>query len=327
MGTKLGNIIKVKTITLNDLSGRKVAVDAFNVLYQFLSSIRQPDGTPLMDQSGRVTSHLSGLFYRNVNLLEKGIRLIYVFDGKAPQLKIDEIKRRQEIRAKAYKAWKKAKAEGRIEDARKAGRASSRLTSNMIEESKRLLTAMGILVIQAPSEGEALAAQMAREGLVWASASQDNDSLLYDCPRTIRNLSTSGRRKIAGSKTYKIVHPEVIDLDFNLILLDITREQLVDVAILIGTDYNEKVPRVGAKTALKLIKQYGSLEKIESEKGMELKFPYVEIRKLFLDPPTLKIEKLEWPDLKLDEIKRILCNEHDFNEDRVQSALNRLSKI
>jgi len=327
MGTKLGNIIKVKTVTLNDLSGRKVAVDALNTLYQFLSSIRQSDGTPLMDQSGRVTSHLSGLFYRNVNLLERGILLIYVFDCKAPQLKIDEIKRRREIRDNAYKAWKKAKVEGRIEDARKAGQASSRLTSNMIEESKKLLIAMGILVIQAPSEGEALAAQMAREGLVWASASQDNDSLLYNCPRTIRNLSISGRRKIARSKTYKTVHPEIVDLDLNLKILGITREQLIDIAILIGTDYNEKVPRIGPKTALKLIKQYGSLEKIESEKGMKLKFPYVEIRGLFLNPPMLKMEKLEWPNLEPDEIKRILCTEHNFSEDRVQNVLNRLSKI
>ncbi len=326
MGTKLGDIIRAETITLNDLSGRELAVDAFNTLYQFLSGIRQPDGTPLMDRRGQVTSHLSGLFYRNVNLLESGIRPVYVFDGKAPQLKADEVKRRQEIRKAAHKTWEKAKAEGRIEDARKAGQASSRLTSDMIKESKKLLTALGIPVIQAPSEGEALAAQMAREGLVWASASQDNDSLLYNCPRMIRNLSISGRRKIARSKAYKTVHPEVIDLDFNLKLLDITREQLVDIAILIGTDYNEKVPRVGPKTALKLVKQYGSLEKIESEKGLELKFPYAEIRELFLNPPTLKLEKLEWLDPEPDAIKRILCKEHDFSEDRIQSTLNRLSK-
>jgi len=149
---------------------------------------------------------------------------------------------------------------------------------------------------------------------------------LYNCPRMIRNLSISGRRKVARSKTYKTVHPEVIDLDLNLKLLGITREQLVDIAILVGTDYNDKVPRVGPKTALKLVKQYGSLEKIESEKGMELKFPYVEIRELFLNPPILKIEKLEWPDPEPDEIKRILCKDHDFGEDRIQNTLNRLSK-
>jgi len=101
MGTKLGDIIRAETITLNDLSGREIAVDAFNTLYQFLSGIRQPDGTPLMDRRGQVTSHLSGLFYRNVNLLEIGIRPVYVFDGKAPKLKADEVKRRREIREAA----------------------------------------------------------------------------------------------------------------------------------------------------------------------------------------------------------------------------------
>ena len=335
MGTKLGNIVDATAISLTDLSGKKLAIDAFNTIYAFLSIIRQPDGTPLSDRQGRVTSHLSGLFYRNINLLENGINPVYVFDGEAPKLKAKEVQKRREIRDAAYVEWKTAKAEGRVEDALKAAKGSSRLTSPMIEESKELLIALGIPVIQAPSEGEALAAQMARDGLVWASASQDNDSLLYNCPRMIRNLSLSGRRR--GGRSSIPITPELIDLDRNLRLLELTREKLIDVAILIGTDYNDNVTGVGPKTALKLIKKHESLEGIESafkssknpkdkEKLAELQnIPYDEIREIFLNPPIIEVSAPEWSDPKSDDLHKILCAEHDFSESRVQKSLERLT--
>ena len=326
MGTKLGEIMKADPLSLSDLAHRKIAIDAFNTLYQFLSIIRQPDGTPLKDRQGRVTSHLSGLFYRNLNLLEQGIQPVYVFDGVPPQLKKDEIKRRRAIRKAAQEEWERAIEEGRMEDARKAAQASSRLSSDMIEEGKKVLDALGIPVIQAPSEGEALAAQMAREGLVWASASQDNDSLLYNCPRMIRNLSISGRRRVSRSRTYKTIHPELINLDINLRLLGITREQLIDIAILVGTDYNEKVPGVGPKTALKLILKHGSLEEVEKAKDMKFEFPYEEIRTIFLEPPKLKLEEPKSSDPQPDKVIEILCKEHDFSEDRIQRSLKKLDE-
>lgn len=324
MGTKLGDIVKAEVISLRDLSGRAIAVDAFNTIYAFLASIRQPDGTPLMDTKGRITSHLSGLFYRNLNLLEHGINPVYVFDGEAPTLKAAEVERRKEIRDAARDEWIRAKEEGRIEDARKAAQASSRLTTPMVEGSKKLLTALGIPVIQAPSEGEALAAQMTRSNVVWASASQDNDSLLYNCPRMIRNLSLTGRRRISRSRTYKTIHPELIDLDMNLRFMGITREQLIDVAILIGTDYNDKLEGVGAKTALKWIKKHGSLEKVETERKIKLEYPYDEIREIFLNPPRVKLEEPKWSDPKDADIRQILCSEHDFSPNRVERSLERL---
>ena len=326
MGTKLGDIIQAETISLRELSERKIAIDAFNTLYQFLSTIRQPDGTPLMDSKGRVTSHLTGMFYRNISLLENGILPVYVYDGIAPKLKAQEVARRREIRETAHKEWKLAKEEGRIEDARKAGQASSRLTKPMIEESKDVLRALGIPVIQAPSEGEALAAQMARQGLVWASASQDNDSLLYNCPRMIRNLSITGRRRISRTKSYKTVHPEVIDLDLNLRLLGISREQLIDIAIMIGTDYNDKIPGVGPKTALKLIKKHGTLEEIIAEKKYDVDMPINEVRKIFLDMSDVDIPTPEWIDPDGSALRKILCTEHDFNEDRINNSLGKLEK-
>ncbi|MFW9907928.1 MAG: flap endonuclease-1 [Candidatus Thorarchaeota archaeon] len=326
MGTKLGDIIAAQSITLSDLRGKEIAIDAFNTLYQFLSIIRQPDGTPLMDRKGRVTSHLSGLFYRNINLLEQGIRPVFVFDGESPQLKAREVERRREIRDAAEKEWEIAKEEGRIEDARKAAQASSRLTNEMVEESKRALTALGIPHIQAPSEGEALAAQMARDRVVWASASQDNDSLLYNCPRMIRNLSITGRRRVSRARTFKTISPELIDLDFNLKYLDITREQLIDIAMLVGTDYNDKVPGIGQKTALKLIKKHGSLEGAVKEGKLEIDFPYEEIREIFLNPPRVDVSSPEWKLPNQDLLIKILCSEHDFSENRVQSSLEKLTQ-
>ena len=325
MGTKLADIVEAKTITLRDLAGKKLAIDAFNTIYAFLASIRQPDGTPLMDSKNRVTSHLSGLFYRTLNLLEQGIYPAYVFDGEAPQLKAEEVARRREIRDAAFKEWQTAKDEGRIEDARKAAQASSRLDSQMIEESKELLQALGVPVVQAPSEGEALAAQMARAGDVWASASQDNDSLLYNCPRMIRNLTISGRRRSTRSGGYRTIEPELIELDLNLRILEITREQLIDVAILVGTDYNEGVKGIGPKTALKLIQKHGNLEGVEAEKG-EFDFPFRKIRQIFLNPPESEVEPLKWTDVDPDRIRKILCKEHSFGENRVDRSLERLAE-
>ena len=326
MGTKLADIMKAEIITLSDLKDRVIAVDAFNTIYAFLASIRQPDGTPLMDRQGRVTSHLSGLFYRNINLLENGIYPVFVFDGEAPELKAAEQDRRREMREAAYEEWERAKEEGRIEDARKAGQASSRLTKPMIEESKKLLEALGIPVVQAPSEGEALAAQMTRANITWASASQDNDSLLYNCPRMIRNLSISGRRRVSRSRTQKTIYPELVDLDMNLRLLDITREQLIDIAILVGTDYNDGVKGVGPKTALKLIKKHNNIEGIEKKQGVQYDFPYSEIRNIFLNPPKCELIEPKWSDPDISELTRILCAEHDFSANRIEKSLERLGK-
>lgn len=324
MGTKLGAIVRAETLSLSDLSGREIAVDAFNTIYSFLAIIRQVDGTPLKDRKGRVTSHLSGLFYRNINLLEKGIHPVYVFDGEPPELKSEEIERRRTVRRKARKEWKKAKEEGRIEDARKAAQASSKLTEDMVTDSKELLFALGIPHIQAPSEGEALAAQLVQDDLVWASASQDNDSLLYGCPRMIRNLTISGRRKSSSSSGYVTIEPELIDLDLNLRLLEISREQLIDIAILIGTDYNDSPPGVGPKTALKLVKKHGTLEEIESATDYDFDFPYEQIRNIFLKPPEVTIETPKWKDPDFDAIRALLCDEHDFSRNRVDSSLERL---
>ncbi|PSH01115.1 MAG: flap structure-specific endonuclease, partial [Nanohaloarchaea archaeon QH_8_44_6] len=158
MGVDLGELVESEDIDFADLNDKEIAIDAMNTLYQFLSIIRQRDGTPLKDSDGNITSHLSGLFYRNINLLEENIRPVFVFDGEMPDLKEKESSKRRKKREEARKEWKKLKEEGKVSEAYSKATQSSKLTGDMIEEAKKLLEAMGIPYIQAPSEGEAQAA-------------------------------------------------------------------------------------------------------------------------------------------------------------------------
>ncbi|MCP8317219.1 MAG: flap endonuclease-1, partial [archaeon] len=238
MGVDLGEIIQRKKLSLDDLSGRIIAIDAYNALYQFLAVIRGEKGEPLMDRQRRITSHLSGLFYRSINLLEKGVKVVYVFDGEPPELKEAEIERRKRIKKEAIVRYEQAIRMGRMDEARKYAQMTSQLKDMMVEDAKRLLDYMGIAWVQAPSEGEAQAAYMAEKGHVWAAVSQDHDSLLFGAPRLVRNLTISGRRKLPSKYEYIEVEPEQIDLNQVISNLNITREQLVDIGILIGTDFN-----------------------------------------------------------------------------------------
>src|SRR3972149_1948150 len=160
MGVQLSGLLKPNAIELKDLSGKRIAIDAYNALYQFLSIIRQPTGEPLMDRDGNITSHLSGLLYRNANLLEHGILPSYVFDGKPPSFKKGVVEGRIEVRKKSEEMWKEALEKGEIEKARIYAQGSSKITKDMLEDAKRLLEYMGIPFVQAPSEGEAQAAYM-----------------------------------------------------------------------------------------------------------------------------------------------------------------------
>ncbi|MCS7099523.1 MAG: flap endonuclease-1 [Sulfolobales archaeon] len=332
MGVNLRDIIPDGCIhvvsDLRELESRVVAIDAYNALYQFLTAIRQPDGTPLMDSRGRVTSHLSGLFYRTINLLESGIKPVYVFDGKPPELKAREISERMSTREEARRRYEEAIAQGDIEAARKYAQIASHLTSDMVKASKDLLTAMGIPWVQAPSEGEAQAAYMAIWGDVWAVASQDYDSLLFGSPRLIRNLTISGRRKLPRREVYVEVKPELIELGSLLRSLGISGEQLVDIAILIGTDYNpEGVRGVGPKTAYQLVKTHGSLERVlKLLPGAKLPVPLDEIRAAFKNPQVTREYALEWRNPDFSKVREILVEEYEFSEDRVRNALDRLSK-
>ena len=335
MGVQFGDLIPKKTISFEILKGKAVAIDAMNTLYQFLSIIRQPDGTPLKTSDGRITSHMSGLLYRTTNLVELEIKPVYVFDGEPPEFKSLTIEERQLIRQRAREEWVKAMKMGAsTEEMLKLAKATARLTDEMVQESKQLLDFMGIPWIQAPSEGEAQAAYMANKNVVWATGSQDWDSLLFGANRLVRNLTITGKRKLPRKNVWIEVEPELLELEDVLNELNLTREQLIDVAILIGTDYNpDGLEKVGPKRATELIKKFGSIKQLlkDPEWGQrirkEIPVNPLEVQEIFLKPKvTDKYKQLQWKEPQPEKIIDFLCMEREFSEERVRKALERLQK-
>jgi len=322
MGINLADIVTAEPRTLEDFSGKILAIDAFNTLYQFLAIIRQPDGTPLMDHEGRVTSHLSGIIYRTSNFVAAGIKAAFVFDGEPPRLKARTIVARGEIKRRAEREWREAVEIGDLATARTKAMQTSRLTGEMVDQSKRLLDLLGIPWIQAPAEGEAQASAMAQTGVAYGAASQDFDSLLFGSPRLVKNLAITGRRKLPRKEAYVDVQPEEISLQATLTNLGLTREQLVDMGLLIGTDFNDGVKGIGPKKALALIKKHGSLEPALAELHVDIESKD-EVREIFLKPNVLPNVELRFRDPDADGVRRMLCNEHDFSPDRINAALEK----
>ncbi len=330
MGVNISEIIPKKEIELSELKGKVVAIDAFNTLYQFLTTIRQPDGTPLMDSNKNVTSHLSGLFYRNINLMQEGIKPIYVFDGKPPELKLIEIGRRKKAKEEAREKYEEAKQKEDIDKMRKYAGRDVKITQDIIDESKKLLLAMGIPVIQAVGEGEAEASYLARQRKVWASASQDFDSILYGTPILIRNLTLARRRK-TSSGLYVDIKPEKIELQDVTNKLNISLDQLICLAILVGTDYNPGgVKGLGQKRALEIVRQFENpveiFDFVKKSEKYEVDFNWQGIYKIFNEYSGDLREDIKFPEVDPERIKEILI-EHEFSETRIDNGLEKLEKI
>jgi flap endonuclease-1 len=255
-----------------------------------------------------------------------GIKPIYVFDGMPPTLKEVEIKRRAKVKEEAAVRYERALKEGKIEEARVYAQATSRLKDYMAEDSKKLLGLMGIPWIQAPSEGEAQAAHVARRGHADYCASQDYDSLLFGAPKLIRNVTISGRRRLPSKNVFIEVVPEIVELDQVLKECEITYEQLVDVGILIGTDFNpDGIEGLGPKTALKLIKEHGTLENaLPFVKNAQFPAEPERIREIFLKPPITDSYKIEWKEPDVEAVVNFIVRERDFSEDRVRKTLERM---
>jgi len=327
VGLDLKPLVTPVPLKLQELASKVVAVDAYNTIYQFLSIIRGPTGEPLANNKGEITSHLSGLFYRNANLLMENIKPIYVFDGKANELKMAEIQRRSQLKKEATEKYQLAIEEGRMEDARKYSTRTSVLTDKMVEESKKLISYLGIPYIQAPSDGEAAAAYLTKREVAFAAASQDYDSILFGAKRLVRNLAISGKRKVPNRNVYVEVEPEIFEHDRVLREIGLTSEQLVDVGILIGTDFNPGgFAGIGPKTALKLIKENGKLENIQKIKHLLPEVPYQEIRNIFLKPEVPKVDKIDFSEVNREKVLDFLCVDKSFSADRVSTTLDKLQK-
>lgn len=327
MGLDLKPLTVREKTSLEYFSSKVVAIDAYNAIYQFLAIIRGPEGLPLTDSKGKITSHISGLFYRNVNFLSLGIKPVYVFDGTPPSLKSAEIERRKQIKKDATIKFERALTEGKYEEAKKYAQQTSSLRDEMVEDSQHILRLFGIPFIKAPSEGEATAASLTITGQAYASASQDFDSLLFGATKLVRNFTNSGRRKLPNRNTTIEIEPEIINLQKNLSDLGITREQLVDVGILIGTDFNPNgFERIGPKTALKAIKEYGKLENIPQIQEKLDEIDYKQIRKIFLEPKVANVSEITFGQIDFKGLTNYLCSERNFSLDRIETSLNRLKK-
>ena len=328
MGVNLTPIILKHVSPLESLKRKSFAVDANNYLYQFLALIRMRDGTPLKDSKGNITSHLTGLVFRTTRLMyQYKMRLIFVFDGKPPELKTKEIMKRREIRDKATKEWKKALKARDYATAFSKAIVTSRLTQPMIDDSKHVLSLLGIPFIQAPSEAEAQAAYIAAKGDVWAASSKDYDSLLFGTPRLLRFLTITGREYLPSKCTSRPLKPELIILKEFLEKHNITREQLIDIAILVGTDFNQGIKGIGPKTALKLIKTHKKLENMPDKIKTRLPTNYQSVRNVFLEPDVSEDYSISYGELQEEELYHFLCDERDFSQKRIQTAVERMKQF
>ena len=317
MGVKFKDIVSPEEISLKDLEGRTIAIDAYNTIYQFLSGIRQRDGSPLMDQNGNVTSHLSGILYRTASIVDKGIKPVYVFDGESHEHKAKTLEQRRAIKEEAMEKWREAKAAGNIEEARKFAIRTSRMSPYILESSKELLDYMGIPYVQAIGEGEAQGAYMVEQGDAWAVASQDYDCLLFGAPRIVRNLTLSGG----------LSNLEYLELEKVLEELELSREQLIDVALMVGTDFNEGIHGIGAKTGLKLIRN-NSLEDVLVQKGItDVEVEPDELREIFLKHEVNTDYEIKFKSAKKDKLIEFMCEEHGFSESRVLNVTDKLKKL
>jgi flap endonuclease-1 len=325
MGVNLTPIIIKTVVDLPDLSGKTLACDANNVLYQFLALIRTRKGVPLIDRNGRITSHLVGLTFRATNLLhDHNIKLVYVFDGEPPELKKKELKKRRKIKEKAKREWEEALKSKDYATAYSKSTMMSRLTREMINDTKVLLRLLGIPFVQAPSEAEAQAAYMTKD--VWGAASRDYDTLLFGAKRQVRYVTIQGREYLPSKGVSRKYEPEIIDLQKFLEHLGITREQLVDLSIVMGNDFSPGIKGIGPKKGLKLIKKYENLENVPDDILNELPEEYNEIRNIFLNPPVTDDYSVEYTRFKKDSLINFL-RERRFSEKHIKTIVKRMESF
>ena len=323
MGDVLTPNIQNEPIALEALREKVLAVDGNGELYQFLALIRLRDGTPLRDAHGRVTSHLSGLFFRTTRLIaEHALRPVFVFDGVPPPRKAATLEKRREVKRQFEREHAEALARGDLAAAYSKATMTSRLTRDMVDEARELLRLLGLPTVQAPAEGEAQAAHMAATQAVWAAASKDYDTLLFGAPRLVRFITISGKEFLPSQGTFRPIVPEIIVLQKQLDAWQLTRPQLVDLAILVGTDFNNGVKGIGPKKALRLLQAHGRIEDLPAEVRDAAGDPS-EVRDIYLHPAVTDEYSIQFGRPDVDGVIKFLCEERIFSRERVTTALER----
>ena len=326
MGVLLTPILKREQTSFKALYGKSFAVDASIELHQFLALIRKPDGKLFTDPTGGVTSHLMGLLTRTSRLvIDYKIRPVFVFDGRPNPLKKRTIESRRRLQDKAQAEYSQALTDKDYSRAWSKVVMTGRVTREILADAKRLLTLMGIPRLEAPEDGEAQASYMASKGLVWAAASKDYDCLLFGAPILARYLTLTGREYLPAKHTSRPLIPELINLSDNLEQLGITREQLVDIALLVGTDFNDGLFGIGPKKALSLIREHGSADNLPSELRSDLPADLDEIRNIFLQPKVRDDYTLKRTQPNPAAMVEFLSQERAFSKERVQKIADRLA--
>nr|CCD16055.1 unnamed protein product [Trypanosoma congolense IL3000] len=315
----------IKEKELKCYFGRRIAIDASMAVYQFVIAMKgfqEGQSVELTNDAGEVTSHLNGIFFRTLRMIDEGLRPIYVFDGKPPSLKNSELDSRRQRAEEAKHEYEKAKEEGDDEAMEKMSKRMVRVSREQMDEVKTLLQLMGIPVVQAPSEAEAQCAELVRKDKAWAVGTEDMDALAFGARVMLRHL-TYGEAKKRPIAEY---HLEDI-----LELAGMTMEQFIDLCILLGCDYVPKIPGIGPHKAWEGIKKYGSMEAfLESLDGTKYVVPegfnYVEARNFFLHPEVTPGEEIEIQFREPDEegLVKFLVQEKLFNKDRVLKGIQRL---
>ncbi|KAI4497124.1 hypothetical protein M0802_007870 [Mischocyttarus mexicanus] len=313
----------IKERELKHYFGRKIAIDASMCLYQFLIAVRS-EGAQLTAADGETTSHLMGTFYRTIRLVEQGIKPVYVFDGKPPDLKGGELSKRAEKRAEAQKLLQAAEEAGNAEDVDKFNRRLVKVTKTHSEEAKQLLKLMGIPYVDAPCEAEAQCAALVKAGKVYATATEDMDALTFGCDVLLRRLTFSEARKMP-----------VQEFHYDKVLegLELNKDEFIDLCIMLGCDYTNSIKGIGPKRAIELIKTHKSLEKIiEKLDTKKYTIPedwnYKQARLLFQEPDVADIDNIElkWSEPDEEGLVTFLCGDKQFNEERVRSGAKKLYK-
>lgn len=303
--------------------GRKIAIDASMSIYQFLIAVRS-DGSQLTNEAGEITSHLMGMFYRTIRMIENGIKPVYVFDGKPPIMKSGELAKRKEKREEAQKGLAQAEETGDAESMEKFSRRLVKVTPQHNDECKRLLKLMGIPYIEAPCEAEAQCAALVKSGKVYATGTEDMDALTFGSSVLLRHLTFSEARKMPIREFY---------LDRILTELELSHYEFIDLCILLGCDYCDSIKGIGPKRAVDLIRQYKSIEEIikhidTNKYTLPEEWPYQEARELFKNPEVLQDAdiNLKWEAPNEEELVKFLVEEKGFNEDRIRSGIKKILK-
>ncbi|CAH1779380.1 unnamed protein product [Owenia fusiformis] len=311
----------VKENEIKNYFGRKVAIDASMSIYQFLIAVRQ-DGSALTNEAGETTSHLMGIFYRTIRMLDNGIKPVYVFDGKPPEMKSGELEKRKERREVAEKELAKAEEAGDQENVERFNKRLVKVTKEHSNECKQLLELMGVPYVDAPCEAEAQCAELVKTGKVYAVGTEDMDALTFGTSVLLRHLTFSEARKMP-----------IKEFHLRLVLegLDMSEEEFIDLCILLGCDYCDSIRGIGPKRAVELVKQHKNIETIL--KNIDTKkytipedWMYKEARRLFKEPDVTAGAdvELKWTAPKEEELIKYMCEEKGFNEDRIRNGIKKI---